>query len=188
MTDAVRDRLDAEWRAEKLAHRVNVFCSKRPAMLQDAGDLDPRIVAWGEDLAAGRARNLVIVGGIGVGKTWSAWEVLERAVRAGYAGRIEFATSAHWLDVVGPPPDRDQLRHMRTAGVLVLDDLGSSRINDWQRECLLSVVDERWQHGRPTVITTNMARLGEPLGDRLASRLLDGAAFVAINGEDRRDR
>ncbi len=178
--------LDAEWRAERLAHRLKTLRDRRPARLRDKGELDPRIAEWGRGLVAGSPANLILVGGVGRTKTWSAWEVLERAVAAGYAGSVDFATSADWHDAIAPPVDRDRLRVMRAAGVLVLDDLGSARVNDWEREKLLEVVDERWAPGRPIVITTNLEKLTEPLGERLASRLKDGAVLVVLGGEDRR--
>lgn len=178
--------LDAEWRADRLALRMKVIRDRRPARLRDEGHLDQRIAAWGSELLAGTAGNLVIIGEVGRVKTWSTWEVLERAVAAGFPGAVDFATSADWHEAIAPPVDRERLRGMRSADVLVLDDLGSGRVNDWERECLLGVVDERWQHSRPIVITTNIAKLAEPLGPRLASRLKDDATVVVLGGEDRR--
>lgn len=178
--------LDAEWRADRLAHRLKTIRDRRPARLRDQGQLDHRIAAWGKELLAGTAGNLVVIGEVGRVKTWSVWEVLERAVAAGFPGGVDFATSADWHDAIAPPVDRERLRAMRAADVLVLDDLGSGRVNDWERECLLGVVDERWQHDRPIVITTNIAKLAEPLGPRLASRLKDDATVVALGGDDRR--
>ena len=178
--------LDAEWRADRLAHRIKTLRDRRPMRLRDQGDLDPRIAEWGRGLVKGSPANLILLGGVGRTKTWSAWEVLEQAVANGYGGSIDFATSADWHDAIAPPVDRDRLRAMRAAGVLALDDLGSARINDWEREKLLEVVDERWAPGRPIIITTNLENLSEPLGERLASRLKDGAVLVALDGEDRR--
>jgi DNA replication protein DnaC len=177
---------NAEWLADRLARRISIIRNMRPERLTAKGELLPEIAEWGSRLFDNTAGNLVLVGGVGTGKTWSVWEVLERAVAAGYAGRICFASAAEWQEAVGPPLDRDRLRDMRQADVLVLDDLGSGRINEWQRECLLAVVDERWANARPVVITTNMAKLKEPLGERLASRLKDGATVVIIDGPDRR--
>ncbi|MDH2424811.1 ATP-binding protein [Sphaerisporangium sp. TRM90804] len=184
--EPVEELLDAEWRADRLALRLNTIRAQRPPQLSHQGVLDQRIAAWSAELVARRAGNLVVVGDVGVGKTWSVWEALDRAVRAGWLGGFKVATSADWQDATAPPVDREQLRAMRVVDFLALDDLGSFRINDWQRECLLSVVDERWQHGLPTAITTNMRKLSEPLGDRLASRLRDGATVIALSGADRR--
>lgn len=178
--------LDAEWRADRLAHRLNTVRRQRPVRLRDQGHLDPRIAAWGQALVAGTASNLVIIGEVGRTKTWSAWEVLERSVAAGWPGSFDFATTADWHDAITPPMDRERIRVMRAVDLLILDDLGSGRINDWERECLLGVVDERWQNARPIVITTNMRKLSDPLGERLASRIKDGATLATLDGDDRR--
>lgn len=173
-----------EWRSERLRSRIENFRARRPAMLRHKGVLNDQVAEWGSRLFDETARNLVITGDPGVAKTWNVWEVLERAVRAGYVGTIVFATSAEWQEIVGPPADYERLREMRNADVLVLDDLGSSRINEWTREKLLGVVDERWQHARPTVITSNMDDFDEALGARLTSRLGDGATTVELEGVD----
>jgi DNA replication protein DnaC len=178
--------MDREWQVDRHARLVSRLRDKRPVRLRHAGQLHPAIEAWGKALVAGGNGNLAITGPVGSGKTWSAWEVLERAVVAGYAGSILFASSAHWQAVIAPPVDRERLAAMQDAGVLVLDDLGAVRINDWQRECLLAVVDERWANARPTVITTNATSLRDEIGDRLASRLKADAVIVAIKGQDRR--
>ena len=182
------DEAAAEWAADRRQRRVDAFRARRPVMLRDAGVLHDDVAEWGSRLFDHTARNLVIVGDIGVAKTWNVWEVLERAIKVGYDGNILFATPAEWQEVVGPPANRDRLREMRETDVLVLDDLGSSRVNEWQREILLGVVDERWQHARPTVITSNMDDFDNALGPRLTSRLGDGATVVMLEGADFRAR
>ncbi|MBG0828517.1 ATP-binding protein [Planomonospora sp. ID67723] len=178
--------LDDEWHAERLARRIAAVRNARPARLQVQGDLDPRIEQWIRDVLAGGTANLVMIGDVGRTKTWSAWEALERLTVAGWIGSWKFATSADWHDAIAPPVDREMLRVMRTLDLLILDDLGSARVNDWERECLFGVIDERWQHARPTVITSNVRKLTETLGERLTSRLRDGATTLILEGEDRR--
>jgi DNA replication protein DnaC len=177
---------DAEWLAERLQHRLQLIRDQRPARLRNRGELPPAITGWGQRLIAGTAGNLILVGPTGSGKSWAAWEVLERAVAAGYAGRIVFASSAEWRETIAPPPDRDRLRRMAEADVLVLDDLGSGRVGEWEKECLLGVVDERWANARPVVITSNLTSLREAVGERIASRLADGVTTVTLSGADRR--
>lgn len=177
----------AEQRAERLAHRINLVRKARPVRLSHRGDLDAAVQAWTSALLARSAANLVLAGPVGTGKTWSAWEALERAVAAGWAGTWHVSTSAEWRDAIAPPVDRDLLRRMRAVDLLVLDDLGAARLNDWERECLLSVVDERWQHAKPIVITTNVDDATDALGERLSSRLADGAAVVVLDGPDLRE-
>jgi hypothetical protein len=178
---------DAEWHAERRARRLAAFRRQRPALLCDVGELHPDITDWGRRLLEGKALDLLLGGSTGVTKTWSAWEVLERAVAAGYAGRIVVASSAEWWETFGPPPDRANLRRMRKADVLVLDDVGSARVGEWERQCfLLGLLDERSAHGRPTVITFNVKSLKDTLGERIASRLARGVTRVFLDGEDRR--
>lgn len=177
---------DAEWLAQRRAHRLALLRQQRPDLLRDAGELHPDITDWGRRLLDGNARTLLLGGPTGSGKSWSAWEVLERVVGAGFAGRIVFASSAEWRETIAPPPDRANLRRLREADVLVLDDLGSARVGEWERECLLGIVDERWAHGRPIVITFNVKSLRETLGERIASRLADASTSVALKGADRR--
>lgn len=181
-----RAEADAEWLAERRAHRVSLIRQQRPQRLREPGNLPPVVAAWGDRLVAGTAGNLLLGGPTGSGKTWAAWEVLERAVAAGYEGRVLVASSKKWRDTIAPPVDRTGLDEMAAAGVLVLDDLGAGRINEWEKECLLGVIDERWAAGRPIVTTSNAASLRETLGERIASRLADGATVVILDGADRR--
>lgn len=177
---------DAEWLAERRTHLLSLIRDQRPDRLKGPGDLHEDVAAWGARLMQGTAGNLLLGGPTGSGKTWAAWEVLERAVAAGYEGRILFASSVEWRGTIAPPVDREHLGLMRSADVLVLDDLGAGRINEWELECLLGVVDERWAHGRPIVTTSNVESLRKTLGERLASRLADGATVVILGGADRR--
>lgn len=179
------EEADAEARAERLARLLANFRKHRPANLSDPGPLHPDVEAWGKNLLVGEAGNLLLRGPVGTGKTWAAWEVLDRAVQAGYADRIVFASSADWRETIAPPVNRDRLRLMRECGVLALDDLGSGRVNEWELEMLLALCDERWANRRPIVVTSNI-KLKAMLGERIASRLADRATIVELLGGDRR--
>lgn len=179
------EEADEEARAERLARLLENFRKYRPANLSDPGELHPDVEAWGKRLLTGEAGNLLLRGPVGTGKTWAAWEVLDRAIRAGYADRIVFSSSADWRETIAPPVDRDRLRVMRECGVLTLDDLGSGRVNDWELEMLLALCDERWSNRRPIVVTSNVM-LKTMLGERIASRIADRATIVQLDGRDRR--
>lgn len=57
---------------------------------------------------------------------------------------------------------------------VIIDDLGSSTINDWRRDIWFEIIDQRIDSLKPTIICTNYTRLEifEELGKRTASRLL----------------
>ncbi len=176
----------SDWHAERRRKRVENFQAKRPVELRHKGDLNVEVAEWGGRLFDQTARNLLLFGPTGVAKTWHSWEVLERALKVGYNGSILMMSQAEWQETVGPPADRESLAAMRAADVLALDDLGSNRIGTWTRELLLPVIDDRWAHARPTIITSNLDDLDDALGDRITSRLADRAKVVVLEGDDLR--
>jgi DNA replication protein DnaC len=189
------EEANEEWAAERRTHLYNLVRKQRPRMLTGSGEMHPdvaewvgRFLDWTDPLTpdAPPAGNLLLGGPVGCGKSWNAWEVVEKASLAGFGGSWLFATSADWQDTVAPPVDRERLRKMRSVDLLVLDDFGSGRINEWQRECLLGVVDERWASGRSIIVTFNAESLRDMLGERIASRLAHGVTAVAFEGNDRR--
>lgn len=72
---------------------------------------------------------------------------------------------------------------------LVMDDLGASAANDYDRAVLDEIIDERWSNRRSTLVATNLTSAQLPA--RLVSRLGDTkwAVQVSIAAPDgRRDR
>ena len=61
---------------------------------------------------------------------------------------------------------------VKTAPLLVLDDLGTESATAWAREKLYQLFNYRYNARLPTVITTAVPV--EELDPRLASRMLDG--------------
>ena len=47
------------------------------------------------------------------------------------------------------------LEPIRTAEVLILDDLGASKPSDWVRDIVSIVLNSRYNEKRATIITTN---------------------------------
>jgi DNA replication protein DnaC len=174
------------WRAERRERLIANLLAGRPAEFARPGQLDPRLAAWAEDLAAGRGRNLLVTGDTGTGKTWGAWHAAEHAVRAGYEGGAVITTAAVFRHVVAPATaDPRELARYREAGLLVLDDLGAVRLSEWDMDHLGELVDARCAATLPTVITSNVSDLRSLLGPRISSRLAR-AVIVEMDGPDRR--
>ena len=158
------------------------------------GELHPDLATWAQRLLGGNPGNLVITGNVGSGKSWSAWRIGEELLRHGYRGRIEITTAYRIRELAAPPADRDEIRRLAEADLLVLDDIGAVRVSDWDADHLYALIDDRWAHERPTVVITNTTARREDgrsalqalLGDRVASRLADGMTVVPITGTDRR--
>jgi DNA replication protein DnaC len=74
------------------------------------------------------------------------------------------------------------------ASVLVIDDLGMSKDSAWTDEVLDRLVNHRYMHMSPMLITTNVPppQFSAVFGDRVMSRLSEMATVVPFAGPDRR--
>lgn len=77
--------------------------------------------------------------------------------------------------------------HIEFDGWLCIDDIGAIEPNEWVREALYHLANERRAHNRTTVWTSNLTppQLRETFGGAIASRIL-GGAVIETDGADRR--
>jgi len=188
MSTGIHDaaQASAEHAASVAAMRLRQLLDERPPRFAAEGDLDPDVAAWALTLGSADPANLVLSGDTGRGKTWAAWHAAEHALRNGYTGRVEFVGSARFREIVSPPTDFHALRVMGSAGLLILDDVGASRLSEWDTEHLAGVIDARSAAMVPTLITTNINDLRAMFGDRIASRLAENLVKIMLRGPDRR--
>lgn len=175
------------WRAERAERLVANLLSNRPAEFAAPGNLDPRLTAWARQLADGNKRTLVLAGPPGAGKTWAVWKAAETAVRSGYEGGVIITTAMRLRRVVAPATaDFAEFRRYSATGLLVIDDVGSFGLSEWDLDHLGELIDTRWSWQRPTVVTSNKLDLQALLGPRIASRLAHHALIVELAGPDLR--
>lgn len=58
--------------------------------------------------------------------------------------------------------------------------------SEWTEEILDRLIDYRYRHEKPTLITTNHIELVPKVGERVASRLAEMCTQIAMSGSDRR--
>ena len=89
------------------------------------------------------------------------------------------------------------LTPIMNAEVLILDDLGAIRPSEWVCDTVSLVLNARYNAVRTTIITTNVVlppgaggmkqdTLGDRIGERMRSRLLELCRVVEIKGVDYR--
>ncbi len=142
-----------------------------------------------QDYAANPQGWIVFSGPVGCGKTHLAASIANH--RLEQCGEMAvFLTAPDLLDALRGAIDQrgdnsfdDYFYRIRTAPLLVLDDLGVENPTNWAKEKLFQLLNHRHADSKPTVITTN-TDIGE-LDLRIGSRMAQGAV-VNINAPDYR--
>lgn len=150
-----------------------------------AGQLDS-IMSWCTQGSDTSSDNVVILGPVGVGKTYLAVAMAWERHRLGEY--VRFWPVVELLDALRPGGDEDAAATARDAKVLVLDDLGAERPTDWTAERLYALINRRWLNELPTIVTSNLEpnQLRTAIGERLYSRLAHEALAIRLSGVDRR--
>lgn len=82
------------------------------------------------------------------------------------------------------------LAKIRKVDLLVLDDLGSTALNDFTIDKIFEIVDERYRSGKPLIVTTNLnpdEAWKSSIGmRRIFDRLRERCRHVVVDGESRR--
>ena len=154
-------------------------------------------------------KGLLFTGSISVGKTHLAVGVLrrliqERGVKGLFCDYRELLKSIqNSYNPQVQTTELDLLRPVFAAEVLVLDDLGAQKPNEWVWDTVALILNSRYNDKLTTIITTNYpdlqagggsqtdaeraAReqtLGDRIGDRMRSRLAEMCVRVEMTGND----
>lgn len=143
--------------------------------------------------------SLYLHGGYGVGKTSLAYAAFRHRLETTQCDGL-FKTSPALLEAVRKTFDRetgtatssDVTDAAAGATLLLLDDLGAEKTSDWVEERLYLVMNERYNAGRATIITSNytIAQLAPRIGQRIPWRIVEmaDAHVVHVKGKNHRDR
>jgi hypothetical protein len=168
---------EAKGRAREREKAFSKLCP--PAM---AATVLEKLPAWNDNKASVKkalAWNptpekpiLILHGVTGRGKSRLMWQVMKRlAVEQALppvhfgAGELSLSVSSAWSDMKA-----EALVHsLKSAKVLAFDDLDKDRLSPKAEEALFAVISHRCDHGKPTLITTNLT--GEPLVARMSAEM-----------------
>src|SRR5215211_1404067 len=116
------------------------------------------IMGWKDNQEGGRG--LYFCGPIGVGKTHLAVAVMNEIITKKRVPSL-FVTVPELLDNLrgaynDPGRDIDEwMDSVKNADLLLLDDLGAERANEWVRERIFVIVNHRYREELPTIFTSN---------------------------------
>jgi DNA replication protein DnaC len=141
------------------------------------------------------ARNLILMGANGLGKTMIAKNIAHAAVQAGYS--VLFQTAPELLASLhcdSPQQFRRKLNHYARPQLLVVDEVGYLSYDTTAADLLYEVVNRRYEH-RSILLTTNKAfkdwNTVFPNATSIATlldRLTHHADFTIIEGSSYRVR
>ena len=139
-----------------------------------------------------KATGLMLVGPYGCGKTHLAAAILHRCAENGLPGMFvvvpELLARIRTSFRTNDGKAEEIIDAAKTSKLLILDDLGAEKTSEWVTEQLYMIINYRYEHMLPTVITTNNtgAELEQELGRRTLSRLAEMTRPVKIHADDYR--
>lgn len=196
--DARRDREMAE---ELHTLRMASLLKQTPPRYARADTDHADLLAWARELyqldtqprrdRATTGPSLAISGPTGTGKTHGAFAALRRYVSAGGARRVIATSCADLYAGLRPRSGHDSeaaFTTFATAPVLFVDDLGAAKSSEWTDEITYRLINHRYNHELPTLLTTNVPPqlFSSVLGERISSRLTQMCRVVVLKGDDRR--
>ncbi len=134
-------------------------------------------IIYASNFDPSEGRGLTFVGPPGVGKTHLAVGVLKKIYREKGVRGIFFDTKDliyRLKALIEDGRTAKAIRKILEAPLLVLDDLGSERLSEWQRELISYIISHRYNSLKSTIITTNFSLTGEERKDRRIRKLAEG--------------
>src|SRR5216110_2533642 len=140
------------------------------------------------------ATNVVFLGPPGTGKTHLSLALTVKALAAGYSAL--FTTLSHLAEALEsaayPSLMRQRLRRYTSPSVLVIDEVGYTKLSPGQAHHFFELVTARYEHGSILLTSnTGFSAWGSLLGDEvlataLLDRLLHHGEVIPINGRSYR--
>jgi len=195
--------LDTYWLKDARSQAMSRASRDIPFRYRDAVASEPAVTDWVRTLVTGardaerstaairRGPSLLLVGGVGTGKTYQAFGAIRALAISGAYFTWQFTSAADCYAALRPRAGVDseqEFEKYSKPGLLVLDDLGVAKGSEWTEEINYRLINYRYEREMPTLITSNVPpkQLGAALGDRVASRLAEMTSQVALKGPDRR--
>lgn len=199
-TELIGLLVDAEWvyrENRRLELRLLNARFKQAACVEDIDYAHPRGLSKAVmlDLASSRwaqaQQNVIFVGATGLGKSWLACALGQKACRDGFS--VVYRRVPRLFDELAQARAdgtyTNLLRRIAKAQVLILDDFGLEPLTPAQRRDLLEVVEDRHKIGS-TIVTSQLdtanwhAVIGDAtVADSICDRLVHNAHKIKLAGE-----
>ena len=158
-------------------------------------------------LEKGFNENVILIGGVGLGKTHIAYSLinsLEKIKKSEYSKasfeyytneKAELTTIKGIIDAIracwhkdADEIDRNTVKRVKSIGLLIVDEVGVQYGTDSERLELFDIFNYRYNEMLPTMILSNLNReqIDRTLGQRISDRLFGGAKIFELKGQSKR--
>ena len=141
-------------------------------------------------------QNLFLLGPTGIGKTWLARAVAQKACRDGYTALFQKAAEL-FRSLATARADGSHSKLLYQLGhvdLLIVDDWAMAPMSEPERRDFLEICDTRYQ-ARSTLMTSQLpvaswhAQIGDPtIADSILDRLVHNAHRIELKGESMRKK
>jgi DNA replication protein DnaC len=187
------------WRQNRaLERRLRTGRLQGPACVEDIDyqhprGLDRKLIRslTAESAWVREHQNLFLLGATGLGKTWLARALAQKACRDGYAALFVKANEM-FRELAMSRADGSHGRALQRFGrvdLLVVDDWAMTPLSDPERRDFLEICDARYQT-HSTMLTSQLkisnwhAQIGDPtIADSILDRLVHNAHRIELEGE-----
>lgn len=164
------------------------------------------VLALKDGIENGWKQNIIIVGGVGTGKTHLAYAILNAQAEIFSSSSNSSYPTYRWYsektityrtmksiidDIKSSWNDKDirnPVYDLSTKPLLIIDEIGVQYGSDSERTELYTLFNSRYEDELPTIAISNneLSALQKILGQRIYDRLTGGAAIFELTGRSQR--
>ncbi|MCR4442945.1 MAG: ATP-binding protein [Peptococcaceae bacterium] len=142
----------------------------------------------------GFKNSLWFTGTKGTGKSHLAYAITNELLKQQYT--VITVVVPDLLDMLRPKADKtktlaeERMQAIRTADLVILDDLGAEKDSEWAAERIYLILNNRYNEQKPVVVTSNplpdeLEKISQQW-ERIVSRLHEMCYIITMDGPDYR--
>lgn len=155
--------------------------------------LSQKCYAYAETFNPEEPYGLLLMGGVGTGKTYMSSAIANRLLDKGYTALHVGMSDVVMLMESSFEKRAQNLQKILSYDLLCIDDLGAQRSTSYMMEHIYNVIDGRYRMGKPMIISTNLlnldafySKMQEEMWERVFDRINEMCYPIVFDGQSKR--